>query len=543
MHIQETLRGRYQIVKELGKNRLGDTYLAQDIALPGHPYCVVKNLKPQQPTFFRVLLPRFNKEAEILYRLGNHDQIPRLFAHFPEEGEFYLIYEFVPGHDLSQEIVAGEPWSEGETKKLLEEILTVLAYVHDNKVIHRDIKPSNIIRCQEDGKLALIDFGAVKEINVLTINHRGQTNLTMSVGSPGYIPPEQIQGFASDIYGVGIIGIQALTGLEVSQLEEDPDTGEILWFHGVSVSEHLENVLTKMVRKDVSERYQNAGEALTALNTETGTTSTRIISATPQLNPISSQQPSISLVQTLTGHTDLVKSVAISPDGSTIVSGSADKTVKIWDLATGREKITLQGHTDWVYSVVITPDGLTIVSASSDNTIKVWDLDTGGEKETLPGHTDWVNSVAISPDRRTIVSGSWKNIKVLDVDTGEEKRTLKGHTKSVNSVVISPDGRNIVSGSYDNTIKVWDLDTGVEKRTLESHTSSVNSVAISPSGLTIVSGSDDTTVKVWDLATGKEKITLEGHTSSVWSSAISPDGSTIASGSRDNTIKVWQVIE
>ncbi len=457
------LRGRYQIVKELGSGGFGATYLAQDLDLPGNPYCVVKHLKPQDPSCFDTAKRLFEKEVETLYHLGNHHQIPRLVARFQEKGEFYLVQEFVEGQDLTQEIIPGKPWSETETRKLLKEILTVLTVVHQNNVIHRDLKPANIMRRQTDGKLVLIDFGAVKEINVMTVNQRGNTSLTVNIGSPGYLPPEQATGkpkLCSDIYAVGIIGISALTGLEASELQEDPETGEILWRDQaslalrdrVSVSDDFGKVLTRMVKNYFPGRYKNAEEVLQALGTGTASSSPKI---TPQLNPISS--PSISLIRTLKDN-DSVYFVAISPDGNTIVSGSDDETIKVWDLATGTKKRTLTGHIDWVNSVAISPNGRTMVSGSCDETIKVWDLATGTKKRTLTGHTDWVNSVAISPDGRTMVSGSCdETIKIWDLATGTEKRTLSGHTDEVNSVAISPDGRTIVSGSQDKTIKVWQV--------------------------------------------------------------------------------------
>ncbi|MGK7872245.1 MAG: protein kinase [Xenococcaceae cyanobacterium] len=270
MLIGKTLLSRYKITQKLGSGGFGDTYLAIDIALPARPPCVVKNLKPKDPNpaAFPIAKNLFDREAEYLYRLGEHDQIPRLYAHFEEGGEFYLVEEFVDGDDLSQEIIPGNPLSSEQTVKLLQEILEVLAFVHQHNVIHRDIKPPNIIRRKQDGKLVLIDFGAVKEISALTVNSQGQTSLTVGIGSPGYMPSEQAKGkpkLASDVYAVGMIGIQALTGVKPDQLEEDPNTGEITWGNWTQVSNRLANVLTKMVRDHFKERYQNASEALEAL--------------------------------------------------------------------------------------------------------------------------------------------------------------------------------------------------------------------------------------------------------------------------------------
>jgi serine/threonine protein kinase len=248
------------------------------------------------------------------------------------------------------------------------------------------------------------------------------------------------------------------------------------------------------------------------------------------------------LKSTLTGHTDLVNSVAISSDGKTLVSGSNDKTIKIWNLQTEELKSTLTGHTYWVYSVAISSDGKTLVSGSGDKTIKIWNLQTGELKSTLTGHTDSVWSVAISPDGKTLVSGSNdKTIKIWNLQTGELKSTLTGHTDRVYSVAISPDGKTLVSGSEDKTIKIWNLQTGELKSTLTGHTNWVNSVAISPDGKTLVSGSGDKTIKIWNLQTLELKTTLTGHTNWVNSVAISPDGKTLVSGSGDKTIKIWRM--
>jgi formylglycine-generating enzyme required for sulfatase activity len=268
------LRNHYQIIKFLAGGGFGDTYLAKDLDLPGKPYCVVKHLQPKNnsPAVLKLARKLFDIEAQVLYNLGYQcPQIPTLFAHFEETGEFYLVQEFIDGHDLSKEIVPGKKLSESYVISLLKSILEVLAVAHEhqpNAVIHRDIKPANLMR-RQDGKIVLIDFGAVREINQLIVNVNGDVTTTIAIGTPGYMPSEQAGGrpkLCSDVYAVGMIGIQALTGIPPQQLQEDQSTGEVIWRQLVPrVDARLADVLEKMVRCYFTQRYQNAGEALQAL--------------------------------------------------------------------------------------------------------------------------------------------------------------------------------------------------------------------------------------------------------------------------------------
>ncbi len=247
-------------------------------------------------------------------------------------------------------------------------------------------------------------------------------------------------------------------------------------------------------------------------------------------------------IRTLTGHTNSVDGISFSPDGKTLASGSADRTIKLWNLESGKENRTLTGHTNSVVRVSFSPDGKTLASGSQDKTIKLWNPDTGKEIRTLSGHTNTVLSVSFSPDGKTLASGGAdQTIKLWNPDTGKEIRTLSGHTNYVWSVSFSPDGKTLASSSGDNTIKLWNPDTGKEIRTLSGHTNPVFSVSFSPDGKTLASGSYDSTIKLWNLDTGKEIRTLSGHTNFVNSSSFSPDGKTLASGGADQTIKLWNL--
>lgn len=265
------LGGRYKLGERLGAGGFGQTFLAEDLHLPGHPRCVIKRLQPQATDAQSLQIARrlFESEANVLYQLGNHDQIPRLLAHFEEENEFYLAQELIVGQPLTEELMTGQPWTENQVVALLQDILGVLDFVHNHKVIHRDIKPANLIRRRHDRKIVLIDFGAVKLASTQLIDPHSKPTQTISIGTHGYMPNEQIAGnprFSSDLYAVGMIGIQALTGTAPKLLTEDPKTGEILWRHLVPhVSPALADVLDKMVRYDFRTRYPSATDVLEAI--------------------------------------------------------------------------------------------------------------------------------------------------------------------------------------------------------------------------------------------------------------------------------------
>ncbi len=265
----------YQIVRQLGRGGFARTYLAIDLYIPDNRLVVVKEIK--QPSDSR-LLPEasalFNREVAALYRCGEHPQIPQLFERLELNEKFYLIQEYIEGHSLREEFNRNTQWNETQVIDFLQDILPVIDFVHQNNVIHRDITPSNLIR-RDDGRIVLIDFGAVREISSLESTDSGQTR-SRTIYTRGYAPAEQLAGNpqrCSDIYAVGIVAIEGITGLRPPQSLIINSSQDDIFLHYsnsarplIQISDKLKAILNKMVRYNFRERYQPVADVLQELN-------------------------------------------------------------------------------------------------------------------------------------------------------------------------------------------------------------------------------------------------------------------------------------
>lgn len=255
-----------------------------------------------------------------------------------------------------------------------------------------------------------------------------------------------------------------------------------------------------------------------------------------------------SLIRVLAGHTDVVSAIRISIDGKYLLSGSWDKSIRLWDLISGKELRSFHGHNDQIKSVCFSPDGKYLLSGSQDQTLRLWEVASGREIRVFLGHTSDVNSVCFSPDGRYALSGAGDIgmdekhlIRLWEIDNGKEVKTFQGHTHYVNSVCFSPDGRNILSGSWDKTLRLWDVTSGKEIRQFQGHTNIITSVCFSPDGRYLLSGSWDQTIRLWDALTGRELQVYRGHTGWVNSVCFSFDSRYFLSGSNDCTLRLWEI--
>ncbi|MCS7292400.1 MAG: protein kinase [Gloeomargarita sp. SKYBB_i_bin120] len=263
------LGGRYEILRPLGEGGFGRTYLAQDWHRPGKPLCVVKKLLSvplTEPEKLRRTRQLFQREARVLENLGHYKHIPRLLAYFEQDGDFYLVEEFIAGPSLRERFADGKPWPVPAVFGLVKNLLKILKFMHRHSVIHRDIKPDNIIYEAASDHYFLIDFGAVKEMSPQPDPYAA----SVSIGTRGYAPIEQLMGypeFNSDLYALGMVALQALTGVPPTDLPWDVHNGELdLTPWRTPQNGHLLNILQAMTRYYPQDRYPSAADALRDLN-------------------------------------------------------------------------------------------------------------------------------------------------------------------------------------------------------------------------------------------------------------------------------------
>jgi serine/threonine protein kinase/Tol biopolymer transport system component len=573
------LNRRYRVVAQVGKGGFGAVYKAEDTYF-GNRCVAVKemsqnNLNPQE---LAEATRAFKQEALLLAGL-KQPNLPSIYDQFNDGGRWYLVMDFIEGETLETLLERAK-----DGKLPLEQALniaiqacSVLEYLHTRQppIIFRDLKPANIM-LTASGHIYLIDFGIARHFKP------GQTKDTAPLGSSGYAAPEQY-GKAqttprADLYGLGATLHQVLTG-------DDPSLSPFhfapLRQRGLALSpptlSRLETLVMQMVEMDANKRPASAAIVQQALQEVAvqhrqgilGASTNPLATGSGMGNAIpagyrppaasrrtAAPQPQQNTLFICRGHTSRVTALAWSPDSKRVASTSFDKTVRIWDAATGNVLFTYRGHAAHVNALAWSPDGRRIASASDDYTVQVWDVANGTLLFTYRGHVAQVTTLAWSPDGLHLASGSSdKTVQIWNTTSGRGIYTFDAHTDRVNMLAWSPDGRRIASGSTDKKVQVWDpwkehkskfltylLSSSRGQFTYTGHSARVSGVSWSPDGKRIASVSNDKTVQVWDSLTGKRSFIYRNRYAAINCVAWSPDSRHVAFGSNDKTVQVWDGI-
>ncbi len=550
------LEGRYRVTCLLSdKGGFGDTY---EVSERIGTLKVLKVLRKDTPKAIEL----FQREAKVLKELS-HPGIPQGeedFVFYPQNSQKSvpcLVMEKIDGENLEEWLEKREnrPISEKRAVDWLIQLAKILHEVHQRQLFHRDIKPSNIM-LKPDGQLVLIDFGIVRETTETYEQKKAKWKVT-DVVSLGYSPWEQINGRAvpqSDFFALGRTLVHLLTGKYprdmVNDPHADPDIVGLNWRTEASqISPLVADFIDHLMAPSSKDRPADTQTILQRLAEIEQTLYPQNLSTSHSSNSLAIiNEQNISLEYSLggswdsPGHSKAVRCIAISPDGQTLVSGSDDTTIRVWNLSSG-DQICILKHSGIsqmaITSLAIASDGQTLISSDAYGRIEVWNLRTSERVRVITegSYSSAVSSLVIGQDGQTLFSGISFAVKVWDLKTGNHIRTIEKHSSSVTSVTFNPDDRTLVSGGRDRTIMVYSSPI----YRLIGHQDAVNSLAISRDGQTLVSGSDDTTIKVWDLNGGEEICTFTGHEGAVNSVAISPNGQTVASGSDDETITLWNL--
>jgi WD40 repeat protein/tRNA A-37 threonylcarbamoyl transferase component Bud32 len=597
----------------------GKTYLAQDTDKLNEP-CVIKQLAPkiEGNWALKKAVELFEKEAQRLQELGEHSQIPKLLAYFEQDSCLYLVQQFIDGQNLLEELQMrreGDIWlrcySEEEIREFLLNLLPVLHFVHEHGVVHRDIKPQNIIRRSSPqeliGDLVLIDFGSSKELKP-AINLKVGT----SIGSHGYSAIEQIRDGlaypASDLFSVGATCFHLITGISPFQLWAEHGYGWMSnWekYLNYPLSDELANIIDKLLKKDIKQRYSCAVEVIADLKESPqypvvspgfAEVSEQIVPPTEifpenrstklkkillagaaislfvagefwywktretQIRNNTNTQPAVkreilsqpdfkrrqfALIKTFNLVYDSVSSLAISPDSKTILTNSIFGA-KLWSLVTKQEISVFDAHNGKVNVVAIDPDGRKFVTGSEDKTIKIWNLATGQEIRTLQKHSLGIHALAISPDGKLLASGGDdKTVKLWNLNTGEELVNFDRHNQRISSLDFDSEGKMLASASFDGTIRIWDIKAKKLLRTLPTNHSQVYFTNLIQKAGSIsnnsVIASYNSDIRMWNPITGDKIRTFRGHSQPITSTAVNSKKNLLASASSDKTIKLWNL--
>ena len=580
----------YEILGEVGRGGMGVVYKARDLARNRE---VALKVILRERLASSEALNRFRREAQAAGRLS-HPNIVAVYAYDEDGDTHYLAMEFVPGLTLQKLVDQSGPLALGHACDFVRQLALGLQHASDQGLVHRDIKPSNIMAVLPGSRLPprplvkLLDMGIARIYQAQDFQGDSLTTLTRDgavVGTPDYIAPEQLENphgadIRADLYSLGCTFYFLLSG-------QVPFPGGTLiqkldrqrWEHPPSVDQLRRDVppavaavVRRLMAKHPDDRYRTPSELAAALEqlARTGTL------------PAGHQPDVLQELRTFTGHVGLVQSVCFLPDGQGAVSAATDRTVRLWDVATGKERrrvceslheigclgvspttghvfvgegasvrlydpqtgrVTQRfiGHTDAVRCVCVASDGRQVLTAGDDRTVRVWDVASGRETQRFTKHHARLSSVAVSRDGELAVSGGHgQTLRLWETGSGRELRTFAVPRGPILCVAFAADGRLIASAHFDTAIRLWDVESGREERRFTGHRQMVSAVLLAPGGM-VVSASYDQTVRGWDVASGSELWCGAAHAGSVTSLSLSPDGKRLLSSSFDQTLRLWEI--
>lgn len=560
------------VVEKIGAGPSGMVFKVRDIRRGR--VCVLKFLTLESLYSDRSMR-RFLKDVAKMVRF-DHPNLVRLYeARDTDFGYVALLMELVEGQSLGDRLKSARRPARGEAIRIVTEVGQALDYAHKRGVLHRTLKPSNIL-LDAEGRAHVVDFGYP-----LTGSLVRQKTLEPYV-APELLEDPETGDQRADVYSLGRLTYQMLTGRPPSPVRE------------TELPEELRPVILRAVAENLVNRYYSVEEFVRALaeaskpkaepvrlqdlevdlppvdwarreacprcrelqeapvlkckkcgfNADEDTR-TLIEATKPQPEP--EPEPVVEGVvphpRTFTGHQGYVHSIAVSPDGKLVVSGSSDTMVKLWRLEDQKLLKVLSGRGGYVYSVAFTSDGARVVSGHMDGALRVWDVAGDGEKpQVLKGHEDRVYAVVCSRTTSLMCSAGMDGlVHVWDQRTLRELDRLMGHTERIYALAVSADGTRLASAGMDRTVRVWDLGKLKEVGRLVGHSDRVYALAFSPDGRRLVTGSMDMTLKVWELETMRETATMSGHAGYVYSVAVSADNRCAVSGGMDKAIKFWDL--
>jgi eukaryotic-like serine/threonine-protein kinase len=543
----------FEILGELGRGGMGIVYKAH-WRTQDNRVVALKVIRKDRLTRDEAVR-RFRREAQAAARL-DHPNIVQVYDSDHTGDTHYLVMECVDGMTLERLVERRGALPIETACDYIRQAATGLQHAYEQALVHRDIKPSNLMVALDaddsdhDGAPAVIkilDMGVARVLQ-LGAAQPGESISTLTqggavIGTADYVAPEQLEDphgadIRADLYSLGCTFYYLLAGQVpfpggslVSKLDKQR------WATPTPVDEvrmdippAVAGVVRKLLAKKPAERFQTPGELARALEelARTGYSGTWA----PNLT--------INVVRRFEGHAGGLWTVAVAPDGATLVSGGKDRTLRVWDVASGKALRNFARQLQEVRAVAVAPEGSRIASAAGV-ALRVWDT-AGNELRRCAGHSDAIRAVGFTPDGERLVSASEdKSVRVWDLHNGREVMRLGKHTGGVTCFVLTPDGARLLSGSRDQTLRFWDLRSGQETRVLTPAAGPVLALALSPDGRLAVSAHFDTKLRLWDMRSGREVRRFPGHKQMPSAVAFTRDGRHIVSGSQDQTVRLWDV--